>query len=110
MIISEEEAAQFAVDLLASTLPMMSTQENTLVPPSNVAGAANVPAFNSPDFTVELPLTSGTGALLDTAIVPPSSATTGLLSTGKIQLISLSSLSFFILCSSNLTSFLPSGG
>lgn len=54
------------------------------MPPSDVAGAANVPAHSSPVRTAELPPTSGMDTLLDTALVPPSSMTTGLVFTGKI--------------------------
>lgn len=63
---------------------MVPAQEDAPVPPSDVTGAANILGLNSLDHTAELPPTSGRGALLDTVIVPLSSLTTGLVSTGKI--------------------------
>lgn len=48
MIISEEEAAQFAADLLVSTLPTVPTQEDIPTHSTSAAGASNVPALNSP--------------------------------------------------------------
>lgn len=84
MIIPQEEVVQFPTDLLASTLLIVPAQEDIPVHSSGVADAANILALNSPYHTAELPPTSGTGSLLDTAIVPPSSMTAGLVFTSKL--------------------------
>lgn len=81
-----------ATDLLASTLSTAPAQEDIPAHPTSLVGASNVPALNSLERTIELPPTSGIGALLDTTITPLSSLTTGLVSTGKTPFISLSLL------------------
>lgn len=72
MIIPEEETVQLAANLLTSTLQMMPTQENTPAPPLDAMGVADAPTLNSPNHTEDLPPASGTGTLIDTAIVLPS--------------------------------------
>lgn len=71
---------------------MAPTQEDILARSSSVVGASNVPILNSRECTTDLPSASGTGALLDTIIAPPSNSTTELVSTCKIPLLSLSLL------------------
>lgn len=51
IIIPEESAVQFATDLLASTLPTMSIQEEIPAPPSSTAGASDAPIL---EHTMEL--------------------------------------------------------
>lgn len=83
---------QFATDFLVSTLPMTPAQKDIAAHSTSTVGAPNVPTLNSQECTTELPPTSGMGPLLDTTIASPSSLSIGLVSTGKIQLISSSLL------------------
>lgn len=69
---------------------MAPVQEDVPTQSPSAVGASDMPALNSPERTIELPSTSGMGAVLETTTAPLSSPTTGLVSTGKFGLFSFS--------------------
>lgn len=70
------------------TLPTTLTEEDIIAEPSNAGGAPDLPALGSPEHTATLPPSSEMITLLETTTAPLSSPTTGLVSTGMIQVIS----------------------